>query len=258
MAIGPSGNLYLGASNAVPVNPGRIVEVTPDGIVRDYISGFNMIRDITFDNLGNMYISDYDYTNADGKLLKVDTNRGISTMFSGFWCNLGTIAYEHSSGNIIAFEVNKRKLVKITPEGLMEPLPVNFGGDEFSADIAFDNAGNLMILIVFEENMNTGPVHRSLYKISPSYEVTLITDIDTPMATTEDDMFVHPSGDIFVITVELHPEFQLLRISPAGEISVVARRLPYDTLSLVIDQDGEIFFTCSAGLFKVTENTPAN
>ena len=253
MAIGPSGDLFMGASNAFPLNPGRVVKVTPDGIISDFATGFTTINDITFDDSGSMYVSDIDHGSSDGgRLLKVSTNGDISVILSGFY-DLGTIAYDPSSGNIIAFEINERRLVRITPEGDMQPLPVSFGGDEFTADIALDQEGNLIILVVFEENLMTGPVHRGLFRISPSYDVTLITDIDTPMATTEEDMFVHPSGDIFVVTVELHPEFQLLRITPGGNISVIARKLPYDTLSLVINQYGEIFFTCSAGLFKVIE-----
>jgi sugar lactone lactonase YvrE len=253
MAIGPYGDLFMGVSNAVPLSPGRIIKISLDGSISDYISGFNTIQDITFDDSGNMYVSDFDYSgDSGGRLLKIDIDKNISTIFSG-WYDMGTIVYEPSSGDIIAFETNERRLIRIAPGGDMQPLPVNFGGDEFTADIALDNEGNLIILVVFEENINTGPVHRGLYRISPSYDVTLITDIDTPMATTEDDMFVHPSGDIFVVTVELHPEFQLLRISPDGNISVIARKLPYDTLSIVINQDGEIFFTCSAGLFKVVK-----
>jgi sugar lactone lactonase YvrE len=168
MAIGPSGNLFMGASNAFPLNPGRIVKITPEGDIGDYISGLTTINDVTFDDLGNMYVSDIDYSfGTGGRLLKVDINKSISTIFSGDY-DLGTIAYDSSSGDIIAFETNERRLIRISSEGDMLPLPVSFGGDEFTADIAFDKQGNLIALVVFEENINTGPVHRSLYRISPS------------------------------------------------------------------------------------------
>jgi hypothetical protein len=252
LALGPSGNLFIGASGAFPLIPGRVVKITMDSIISDYATGFTTINDIVFDTSGNMYVSDVDYSvNSFGRLLKIDTSGSISTIFSGLY-DLSSIVYDPSSGDIIGFETNQRKLVRITSEGDMQLLPVDFGGDELTADIALDQEGNIIVLVIFEENINTGPVHRGLYKVSPTYDVTLITNIDTPMATTEDDMFVHPSGDIFVVTVELHPDFQLLRISPDGDISVILRKLPYDTLSLVINQNGEMFFTCSAGLFKVS------
>ena len=116
------------------------------------------------------------------------------------------------------------------------------------ADLVFDQQGDLIVLATFEDNYFTGPVHRGLYRVNPDYEVSLIANIDTEDATSEDDVFIHPSGDIFVVGPERHPDFRLLRITPEGDVSVVAQKLPFDTLSLAINQDGEVYFTCSTGL----------
>jgi len=251
LAIDPSGGIFMGASNAYPINPGRIVRIHPDGSISDHITGLNTIHDVTFDNAGNMYISDFD-DRGTNRLLKVTSDGSINTIFSGGYYIL-SIAFHPQSGDILAFEQNESRLLRISSAGDLLDLEVDFGGQVHTADLAMDQSGNLIVLVIFEEGHDTGPVHRGLFKITPDNETMFITDIDTPLATTEDDVFVHPSGDIFVIGPEEHPDFRLLRITPEGDISVVAQRLPFDTLSLAINKDGEIFFTCSAGLFKVSE-----
>jgi len=255
LVVSPSGDLLMGACNAYPINPGRIVTISSDGSIDDFATGFTVIHDMTLDASGNIYVCDVDYAGTYGygsRLLKIDWQGAITTILSGSY-ELHAIAVDPASGDIIAFEHNSRSLLKVTPEGDVETLPVSFGGDEFSADLTFDQQGNLIALVVFEEGLDTGPVHRGLYRISPEYEVTLITDIDTPLAGTEDDVFVHPSGDIFVVGVEEHPIFRMLRITPEGDISIFTKNLPYDTYSLVINEAGDIFFCCSAGLFKISE-----
>lgn len=251
LAVGPSGDIFMGACNAYPINPGKVVRIHLDGSISDHITGLNMIHDITFDTVGNMYICDFD-DKGTSRLLRVTPDGSISTIFSG-GCYILSIVFHPQSGDILAFEQNESRILRISPGGDSLDLEVDFGAQVHNADLAIDQSGNLIVLVIFQEGHDTGPVHRGLFRITPDNKAILITDIDTPLATTEDDIFVHPLGDIFVVGPEEHPNFRLLRITPDGNISVVARKLPFDTLSLTINQEGEIFFTCSAGLFKVSE-----
>lgn len=256
LAVGSSGDLFMGASNSYPINPGKVVRISSDGSISDSATGFTTVHDITFDTSGNMYVSDFDYEGGKGgRLLKVAPDATTSTILSGNY-DLHSLAFHPASGDFLAFELNDRRILRITAEGDMRVLPVDFGGEVLIADIALDQQGNLISLVVFEENYETGPVHRGLFRISPDNKVTLLANIDTPLATSEDDVFVGPSGDIFVVGPEEHPVFRMLRITPEGDVSVFARNLPFDTLSLTINQSGDIFFTCSAGLFKIAVNAP--
>lgn len=255
LAVGPSGDLFMGASDAYPVNPGRIARISTEGNIIDFISGFTTVQDITFDTVGNMYVFDFDYAGElEGRLLKVAPDGNISTIFAGS-DDLHSIAIDPVSGDIFGFlQHGPRRIIKITPDGDRQGLPIDFGGELQVADLAFDQQANLIVLAVFKENYETGPVHRGLFRVTPDYEVTLITNIDTELATSEDDVAIHPSGDIFVVGPERHPWFRMLHITQDGEVDGIAWSLPFDALSLTINPKGEIFFTCSDGLFKMSQS----
>lgn len=253
LAVGPSGDLVLGASNEYPVEVGRVVRISPDGAINDYVTGFTTIKDILFDEEGNMYVTDVDYGGeGGGRIIKIARDGTATILFSGFY-DLNNMVYDAANGSFLAFDNNSRQILSIKSNGEVTPIHYDFGGEIHTVELTPGIEGDLIALVIFEEGHDTGPVHRGLFKISNNQQVTFLTDIDTPLATTEDDVFVHPSGDIFVVGPEEHPVFRMLRITPQGEVSEFARNLPYDTLSLTINNAGDIFFTCSAGLFKISE-----
>jgi hypothetical protein len=164
------------------------------------------------------------------------------------------MVYDALNNTFLAFDNESRQILNIALTGEVNPVHYDFGGEIHTVEFTPDLEDGLIALVVFMEGYDTGPVHRGLFRISNDQQVTLLTNIDSPLATTEDDVFVHPSGDIFVVGPEEHPIFRMLRITPQGEVSKFAGNLPYDTLSLTINGAGDIFFTCSAGLFKISES----
>lgn len=253
LAVGPSGELFMGASNCHPISPGKVVRIAPDGGASEFLTGFAFIKDLTFDPDGNMYVSDVDYAGGPSRLLRVAADGRVDTIVSEAGFELHSIAYEPASGDIVAYQENSRRILRITPAGGIDVLPIDFGGPARTVDLAFDQRGNLICLVVFEENYDTGPVHRGLFRVTPDYEVTLLANIDTSLATSEDDVCVGPTGDMFVVGPEEHPLFRMLRITPDGDVSLVARNLPFDTLSCTTNRQGDVFFTCGAGLFRISE-----
>jgi sugar lactone lactonase YvrE len=132
-------------------------------------------------------------------------------------------------------------------------MPVNLGEPIDMIDLDLDREGNVIALVVFKEGIQEGPVRRRLVRMSPQGELTVLAKIDTREATTTDDVAVAPSGDIWIVTPQSHPLFRVLRIGAGGEVSVVAWNTPYDTLAVRVSESGEVYFTCSAGLFKIFE-----
>jgi sugar lactone lactonase YvrE len=253
LAVGPSGDLYLGASNEFPVEDGSVLRISSDGEMSEYVTGFTTIKDILFDEEGNMYVSDVDYGGeGGGRIVKITPEGTATVLFSGFY-DLNNMVLDAANGNFLAFDNNSRQILSISSNGEVTPIQYDFGSEIHTVELTPDLEDGLIALVVFMEGHDTGPVHRGLFRISSDDQVTHLTDIDTPLATTEDDVFMHPSGDIFVVGPEEHPVFRMLKITPQGEVSVFARNLPYDTLSLTINDTGDIFFTCSAGLFKISE-----
>jgi hypothetical protein len=181
------------------------------------------------------------------------TPSGETTLILQGHYDLSSMVYVPTAGAIWAFQQHNSEILSISLQGEVTTLPLDFGGLARSIDLALDENGKVIALVVFDENYNIGPVHRELFRISPDGQISYLVDIDSPLATSEDDVYVSPTGDIYVIGPEEHPIFRMLKVTPEGEVSVFAKHLPYDTLSLVVSDAGDIYFTCSAGLFKISQ-----
>jgi sugar lactone lactonase YvrE len=251
LAISPSGDLFMGPSDCFPIAPGKVTRISPSGEVSVFVTGLAYVKDIVFDLQGNAYISEMH--GGPGRLLKVTPDGTITNFLSREGMELHSLAYDVNTGDILAFEHLRQEILRISPEGLVEILPLDFGEKVNMIDLDFDTQGNLIGLVVFEEGLAHGPVRRGLFRIAPDNQVSLIVNIDTELAGTVDDVAVSPSGEIYAVGPEEHPIFRILRITPDGQVSVFARNVPYDILSVAVNQEGEVFFTCSAGLFKISK-----
>jgi sugar lactone lactonase YvrE len=223
-----------------------------DGTVRTFTEGFGFIRDMVFDSDGNLYIFSFvpgKEQISEGTIFKISTNGSSSKIFTTPH-PFSSIAINPATGDLVGFDTVEDRFITITPELKVSTLSIDFGEDVFRTKIAFDKKGNLFVLALFSENFGIGPLKRRLFKITPHNEVTLFANLDTPSSSSTDDICIAPSGDIFVIASE-PPVFKMLKMTPAGKITVFAKNLPCDPLSLATDLQGNIFFASSAGVFKI-------
>lgn len=241
----------MGPSDCFPIAPGKVTRVSPLGEVSVFFTGLAYVKDIVFDPQGNAYVSDM--FGGPGRILKITPDGTITTFLTREGLELHSLAYDINTGDIVAFEKLREEVLRISSDGSMEVLPLDFGEKVNMIDLDFDPRGNLIGLVVFEEGLAYGPVRRGLFRIAPDNPVSLIVNIDTELAGTVDDVAVSPSGEIYVVGPEEHPIFRILRITPDGQVSVFARNVPYDILSVAFNQEGEVFFTCSTGLFKISK-----
>jgi sugar lactone lactonase YvrE len=251
LAFSPSGDLYMGPSDCFPITPGKVMRVSPSGEVSVFVTGLAYVKDIVFDPQGNVYVSDM--FGGPGRLLKVTPEGTITTFITREGLELHSLAYDINTGDILAFEKLREEVLRISSDGSIEVLPLDFGEKVNMIDLDFDPQGDLIGLVVFEEGLAHGPVRRGLYRVTPDNRLDLIVNIDTELAGTVDDVAVSPTGEIYVVGPEEHPNFRILQITQDGQVSVFARNVPYDILSVAINQEGEVFFTCSAGLFKISK-----
>jgi sugar lactone lactonase YvrE len=252
LAVSPAGELFIGASNCHPISPGRIFKVRPDGAMEEYASGFALIHDIIFDPSGNMYVADYDYgEDGGGRLLKVSQDGTINVLPTGA-NDLLSIAYLPESGDILGFESNSKGFLRVSPNQEIKAATFDFGADVYTVYLSSDQQGNLIALVNFEEGISAGLVHRGLYRITSEGKISPLTNLDTPAVGSEDAVFVAPSGDIFIAGVaDVDAASRILRVTPDGEVSVFSQNVPFSTQSIVVNPEGDIFITCSAGLFRI-------
>ena len=256
LAVDASGNIFMGASNEFPVAPGRIVKIPPDGKISDYAKGFFTIRDLVLDDQGDVFVSDFDQQGeGGGRLIKILPSGLGSIIFSGHY-DLVSLVYDPLTGDILAFEQNDHQLIRITPEGVSTAIPVDFGGELSGMDLAFDNAGDLIALVVFPGAGDAGSFTSRLYRISSEGQASLITNVDAPLMA--DHVSIGPSGEMFVVGPEEPPYSQLMKLSAEGKVTLVLKHIPNGTRSMAISNSGDIYFTCSAGLFRIFQSNPAD
>jgi hypothetical protein len=252
LAINANGELFLGESNCHPILTGRIVRLGPGAATQEYATGFGFIHDITFDGAGDMFIADFDYgEGGGGRLLKVNTRGEVEILPTG-GIDLLSIVNLPNTGEIIGFDTNGKSFVSVSSQYVVQPFNVQFGAPVHTVHLGLDPQGDLIALVVFEEGTREGPIHRGVFRISQTGEPTLLATIDTPFAGTEDNIYVAPSGEIFIAGAsEVEAASWILKLSGEGERSILAENLPFSTQSLVVDERADVYFTCAAGLFKI-------
>lgn len=250
MTLDSSGSAFLGAGNEYPLVPGKVVKILPDGSLSAYASGLANVRDLVMDDEGNLLVSDFGLEwEGGGRLIRISPAGVPEIVLSGFY-DLGSLVYHPGTGDIFAFEQNSRELLRVPREGLVESIPIDFGGEVAGLDLALDTAGGLLALVMYvDDGMEQVP--SVVFRISAGYEPTLIRSIDSPVSISEDELAVDASGNIYVIGVEQSPYSRMIKISPEGDITLIAWHLPHSAQSLAISEAGELYFTCSAGLFKI-------
>lgn len=89
VVVGPDGNYYVAELTGAPFTPGeaRIYRVTAAGEVTVAYDGFSSIVDLTFDDLGNLYVLQLDdngliVPGTAGSLIRVGTDGGREVIFS--------------------------------------------------------------------------------------------------------------------------------------------------------------------------------
>jgi len=253
LAVAPSGEIFMGNDNSFPFLPGKIIKIGKDGNVSTFADGFGFVNDITLDFNGNLYVFSFipESNNkvSGGAIIKISAD-GVATKIFDTHHELSSIAINPITRDIVGFDINTDRIIKITPAQEAAILPIYFKGDVHKAHIAFDEKGNMFIFVIFKENFGKGPLKRRLFKITPHNKVTLLANLDTSSSSSTDDLSIAVSGDIFVIASE-PPVFKILKITPKGKITVFAKNLPCDPLSLTTDKQGNIFFASSAGVFKI-------
>jgi sugar lactone lactonase YvrE len=258
LAVGPSGDLFIADQGSLsPLRPGQIVRVGMDGGHSVYADGLTAPQSVAFDSSGNLYVGD-----ERVGLWKISPD-GKKQVFSEE-LGLISIAFDPLSGNIFGFQHfftpdRPTRLLRIAPDGSVSHLPVAFKGEVWDGDLTVDSKGNILLLVTYAENINLGPLFSELFKISPSGEGEVIAKFTQNVTSWTGSVAVGPSGDIYIVDhpgleesgLEGPSAFVIWKVTPQGEISLFADRLPSDPFSIAINPEGDLFFTCGIGIYKI-------
>jgi streptogramin lyase len=281
MTIDASGNIYI-ADQA----DNHIRKITPGGLVssiagskKGYADGtgtaalFDGPEGVAIDATGNLYVTDT-YNNCIRKITPagvVTTRAGNPT--KGYADGTGTAASFNyptdlvidASGNLYVTDLYNYRIRKVTPAGVVTTFAGN--SNYFSADgvgtsanldepinIAIDNSGNLYV----------AQTDNLIRKITPNATVTTVAGTASPLTSSFEmprGMFVDKTGNLYVGS-----DYQLLKVTPAGQVSVIAGIanqegprygiLTTATLGfmegIVIDSNGNVYLSEGNGIDEIT------
>ncbi len=107
-----------------------------------------------------------------------------------------------------------------------------------------------MVCVVYMENIGLGPTLTSLFEITTDGNVKLLAEFIDEIPCCEVDLAVSPSDDAFLLA---HPldEFEIRKVTPEGDVSVFASHLPVDPFGIAISVEGDIFFSCATGIYRI-------
>jgi hypothetical protein len=227
-----------------------------DGSHSIFFDDIDFPLDLDFDESGNLYVS------CGIGLVKITPEREMSVVAEGLEQMI--IAYDKVSGDIFGFQClsflgQPARLFRITPEGDVSAIPVVFEKDVESGNLAVDAEGNILLAVTYMDNYKIGPLSTALLKISPQGEIKVLTEIIDYVDEWTHCFAVAPSGDIYLADQPGNfpglSQFVMWKITPQGERSLFATYLPTDPFSIDINPEGDIFFSCGAGIFKISAVT---
>ncbi len=246
MAVGASGDLYIADNSRSTLASGRILKLDMKGNVTTSTEGLRSPDDLAFDTTGNLFVAD-----TDGQISRISP-QGEKQLFVGPR-GAQSIAYDPVSGDFFAF-MGKDKIFRINPEGNTSAVPIDFGEELFNGRVAIDKQGNLLVYVVYAKNYNVGPTFSSLFRITTDGDVKTLAKFTDEVPACVVGIAVSPSGDAFLLAppaLTRGTPFAIRKVTPAGEVSIFAASLPVDPLGIAINSKGDIFFSCSTGIYRI-------
>lgn len=243
------------------------------GIASGFVDGaissarFNNPKSVAVDNLGNVYVADYD----NHRIRKIGIDGIVSTLAGGIGGYLdgnGTsarFAYPtgvdvDAYGNVYVADHGNHKIRKITPDGTVTTFAGSSGGfldglgtaARFNRplDVSVDNDG--FVYVSDRDN-------HKIRKISPSGQVTTLASVQTPIGLEVDNL-----GTVYVANYNAN---RIEKVTSAGSVTTLAGQGPAQSLDgtgtsarfnrplgLTIDVFGDIYVTEGNGhrIRKVT------
>jgi sugar lactone lactonase YvrE len=219
-----------GVSASVPVAVGVI-------IARD----LHPVANPALDAAGNIFttVSGPRGQKVATSVFKVDTNRATHPFLNDIM-NATGLAFD-PAGNLYVSSRMEGSIYKVTPDARRSTYAEGMG---VATGIAFDQDGNLYV----------GDRTGTIFKISPDRQIFVFATIEPSLAAYH--LAFSAAGDLFVTGPTTSSYDHVMRITPAGEVSVFYRGLGRPQ-GMAFDLEGNLYVVASlAGRRGVVRLTP--
>ena len=212
--------------------------------VTTYATGFNGPFNNIFDNIGNLYVTNYN----NNTISKVNVSGVVSTFVNSGLSLPGAITIDNSN-NLYVTERGSNRVSKITNTGVQSAFANSIATIAGSYGMTIDNLNNLYVTNYFDN---------TVIKITSSGVVsTFATGLNSPQGITID-----PSGNLYVGNVG---NGTISKISSTGVVTVFVSGVSnpyglsyYNSDIYVSSNSGSIYKISSSGSVSIYVNSGLN
>lgn len=246
--VGPDDLLYVGAWGCGDEIPAQVLRIADNGQRDVYVDGLRgQVDDIAFAPDGGLYIS----TNEPGQFAAVyyvSSEGGQPVEIPGA-APLRSMTIDPITGHLLATR-GSSSVLEITPNGLLTEHRLQF--PVAVTDLYIDSApdGSLFVYTTESGRFYTGPeVQRWVYRLNlEGGPAEIIFQFDHQGCCVMGNLSVDPQGTIWWM---VDPEFLIYRVTSDGNASIFARNLPIDPAAVVVDSQGDVYFTSPGGIYRI-------
>jgi streptogramin lyase len=215
---------------------GTISKITPNGVVSTFATGLPNPFEIVFDNLGNLYSANY----GDNTISKITSDGVISTFVSTELSNPVSLTFDNS-GNLYCGNFSSDRISKITPNGVISTF-LNIGYSAGLFGLEFDDSGNLYSSL-YSDN--------TILKISPNGIASdfVSSGLNQPIGLTSDYF-----GNLYCCD---YGNNRIVKITLDGSLSVIFSSLESNPRCPRFDNSGNLYCASANGkIFKFDSVAP--
>jgi len=261
LAVAPDGDgIYLGVNHPFVDGKARLVRIEEDGTTATIVDGLPpVLHSMVLDADGVAYISavqpEADWMRST---IYTTTLSGITGTLATLPTVAHSLAIEPTTGYLWGTGYQEIWYIDDTGARHTIPFTVSSGVDE---DLAFTPDGTLYAQTTTSDP-NVVPMERGIYRVDPDGPTfTLIADLSTvniccQMGHLEAgrDGYLYWVGGGDRHTPGNEPDFYILRITPAGEVTLFGRHLPIDPSAITTSPDAtDLYFSSARGVYRVFE-----
>ena len=255
LAVAPDGGgIYFGVNGLTWREQGKVVRIETDRSVTPFITGLpDRIRSMTFDAQGTGYI-------AAGKDVYTTTLTGITGTLITLDDAALSLAVDPTTNRL--WGIGNEELWYLDEVNVRHAVPFTLSPNQWVNSIAFTPDGTLYLYTITGDP-NIAPVVHGVYRVNPAGPAyTLIADLTTVHvcclgpsqigAGLDGNIYWVGFGDRY--TVGNEADMHMLRITPAGQVTLFAHNLPIDPLAVTGSPDStDLYFSSSRGIYRIFE-----
>jgi sugar lactone lactonase YvrE len=233
VAIGPNGDLFVGDRGTQ-----RIMRVpAAGGAASVFATGVGIPLGVAFDQTGTLFVADYN----TGTISSVHPN-GVVNPFANGLTNPAGLAFDQQNRLYVA-DFGANRIVRL--DNSSAPVPI--ANVSQVRGVTIDTAGNLFAL-----SRSTGIV----YKITPAGQISTFVDLPDGDEGYIGLISDPTTGNLFVSRYMRRTGTEILKITPAGVVSVFASPV-INPSGLALDGHGNLFVSSDTNpgtVSKITAN----